>query len=506
MAKSRRTKTKNNKIFYIIAAVLLIAAVAGVCVLLNKGAQTMLGEKNSGQEVNYETSSKAAFHVSGKNIFYCTKDGMQMIDKQGGRLWTDTFTMQQPVLLGSGEYAAVAEERGKIVRVYSTDGLVYIINAENPITTFSVNREGYTAVIMELPNEYITNIYNTLGSVVSVSSCPSSDSIPVAVAISSNSNVYATSYIDTSAVTFKSNVVMRYVSKSTGAADSLDGMFTAFSGGDGIIGKLDFYSATGLVALSDKELIYIDIPADGSGCNEKMRLPVDDIMTAVDIDDSGRTAIAVRKAGDGVKGRISCYNKDGKETGAFDTAEETNAVKVCDNTVLAASSGGVTAYDMSGSVLWRVLSSQETKQMFMYSPNEVMTVSSNKMKIVKVKKGETVNDGYAAEEEEGAPEIVSQTEEPVTEATTAAAAGTTQAPAPENDSSDNDYDEDEDQDYSEDEYYGYDEDEDQDYSEDEDYDYSEDEDYDYSEDEDYDYDEDYDEDYNEDDDNSEDEN
>ncbi|MBQ9605133.1 MAG: hypothetical protein IJR45_06940 [Firmicutes bacterium] len=499
MAKGRKTnKKKNNKWLFILLAAVIIIAVAGICFLLNKSAQTMLGEKNSAQEVNYETSSKAAFHISGKDIFYCTKDGMQMIDKNGSRLWTDTFTMQQPVLLGSGDYAAVAEERGKIVRVYDTDGLVYIINAENPITTFSVNREGYTAVIMELPNEYITNIYNTLGSVVSVSSCPADDSIPVAVAVSTNSNIYATSYIDTSAVTFKSNVVMRYVSKSTGEAETIDGMFTAFSGGDGVVGKLDFYSPTGLVALSDKELIYVDIPADGSGCTEKMRVPIDDIMTAVDLDESGRTAIAVRKAGDGVKGRIFCYNKDGKETAAFDTADETNTVKAGDNIVLAASSSGVTAYDMSGAVLWRVMSSQETKQMFMYAQNELMTVSSNKMRIVKVKKGDTVNEGYSADEE-GAPEIVSQTEEPVTEATTAAAAVTTQAPAEETvQQDDEDYDSDEDYDYSddEDEDYDYDEDsdsdedydyEDEDYDsdsdEDEDYDYSEDEDYDYSEDE-----------------------
>ncbi|MBO5561212.1 MAG: hypothetical protein J6A07_06130 [Firmicutes bacterium] len=493
MAKSTRTTKKMNKTAVIAAVVALIAAVGAVCVLLNRSAQTMLSDKVSGQTVNYETSSKAAFYLSGKDIFYCTKDGMQLIDKQGSRLWTDTFTMQQPVMLGSGPYAAVAEERGKIVRVYDTDGLAYIINAENPITTFSVNREGYTAVIMEMPNEYITNIYNTLGSVVSVSSCPASDSIPVAVAISANSNIYATSYIDTSAVSFKSSVVMRYVSKSTGEAETIDGMFTAFSGGDGIVGKLAFYSPTGLVALSDKELMYVDIPADGSGCNEKLRLPMNDIMTAVDFDENGNSAIALRKTGDGIKGSIHCYNKDGKETAAFDTEDETTNIKACGNMVLAASGGSLTAYDMSGSVLWRVMSAQETRQMFMYSQNEVMTVSSNKMNIVKVKKGDVINEGYEADEG-GEPEIVSQTEEPVTEATTAAAVVTTQAPVVAEDTDDeDDYSDEDDEDYYEDDEDDYSDEDDEDYYYDEDdEDYYEDEDEDYysdEDDEDYYYDE-----------------
>ena len=257
---SKKNKKKRNKNVIYIAAAAVITIIAVFCFAFGLSSEVSTGDKLLMPELNYETASKTAFYISGKNIFYCSKDGMRMLDEKGNTVWTDTFTMQQPVLVGDGDYAAVAEERGMLVRVYDTSGFLYTIPAEKPITTFTVNQKGYAAVIMEMPNEYITNIYNTLGNVVSVSSCPASESIPVAIDISDDSNIYATSYIETNAVTFKSNVVMRYVGKDMAAtAETIDGMFTAFSGGNSIVGKVKFSGESALCAISDKEIIMADV-------------------------------------------------------------------------------------------------------------------------------------------------------------------------------------------------------------------------------------------------------
>gem|GEM_PF-5298821 len=494
---------KNNKNLKYFAAAGVIALIAVLIFAFNLGKETNLGDKAVMAELNYETASKTSFHINGKNIFYCSKDGMRMLDEKGNTLWTDTYTMQQPVLLGDGDYAAVAEERGRVVRVYDVNGLIYEIQAENPITTFTVNKKGYTAVVMEMPNEYLTNIYNSLGSVVSISSCPASESIPIAIDISDDSSVYATSYIETNAVSFKSNVVMRYVGKDMAAtAETIDGMFTAFSGGNSIVGKLDFSGESALCAISDKEIVMADIAA--GTCTEKLRSEINGIMTAVDVGDNGSAAIALRAENGG---HIRCFSKAGKEAASFDTDAEVTYLKVYNDLILAVMGTKLAAFDYSGSEVWTVISGQDVKQAFIFaSNNEIVIAGSNKMRTIKVKKGETINEGVAADNEEK-PEIVTEeraetvsetvetvsevTTETVTEAAVVADLDDDEGSDDEEYYEDEEYDENYGEDYEDEEYY---DEEDEDYSDDEDYYYDEEDDYS----EDYD-DENYDEeDYNED--------
>ena len=478
--KNKKTKKKNPKIVYILAGIVILAA-AALCFAINMGSEAVSGEKMVFPELNYETSSKASFHVSGKNIFYCSKDGMQLLDHQGSTVWTDTYTMQQPVMIGNGDYVAVAEERGRLVKVYGPKGFLYDIPAEGPITTFAVNQNGYTAVIMEMSNTYLTNIYNSQGTVVSISSCPAEESIPVAIAISEDSSIYATSYIDTSMVTFKSNVVMRYVGKEMAAtAESIDGMFTAFSGGDAIVGMLKFGKNNTLAAISDQEIILMDISADG--CKEKLRTSPNGVMTAVDVSADGTVAWAVKKENGG---HISAYYQTGKQAADFDTASEISYIKMYDNMMLAATSSQLISYDMSGAQNWSMASGGDTKQLLLYSAaNEILIAGNNKMRVMRVKKGENVNENAAPDTDEGA---VIVTEE-LTEATTAAPVTETTTETVTADTSDDQsdeeyYEDDDDEEYYEDdeEYY---EDDDEEYYEDEGEEY-------YDEDEDYSYDEDY---------------
>ena len=475
---AKKTKKKNKNIVYI-AAGAVIALIAVICLVLGLGSEANMTDKMLMPELNYETASKTSFHINGKNIFYCSKDGMRMLDEKGNTIWTDTYTMQQPVLIGDGEYAAVAEERGRVVRVYDTSGLIYEINAENPITTFTVNQKGYTAVIMEMPNEYLTNIYNSLGSVVSISSCPVSESIPVAITVSDDSSVYATSYIETNAVTFKSNVVMRYVGKEkAAAAETIDGMFTAFSGGDGIVGKLEFSGENALTALSDKELILADVSAGSS--TEKLRTAIEGVMTAVDIGENGTVAIAFRGENGG---NIKCYSRAGKETASFATEQQVNYIKVYNDIIIAVSGAKIDAYDYGGGKIWSVITGQDVKQAFLFSSNnELIIAGSNKMRALRVKKGETVNEGVAAENGDSGVEIVT---EELTEAPGEQTPVTTAAPVENTAVSDDNYD-DEDGSYDNEEYSDSDED---DYSDDEEYyddedDYSDDEEY-YDDEDDY---------------------
>lgn len=492
MAKERMVK-KHNKVAFLSIAIIILLIAAVVFFLGRRGASATINDKMVMADINYESVSKASFHADGKYIFYAAKDGMRLIDKQGTKVWEDPFTMQQPVLASAGAYAAVAEERGRIVRVYGTEGLIYEINAEGPITTFSINKSGYVAVVMEMANEYITNIYNSEGSVVSLSNCPASESIPVAVAISEDSGIYATSYIDTTGVTFRSNVVMRYIGKDRAAnAETIDGMFTSFSGGSGIVGMLDFYSGSGLVALSDKELIFVDVASDGNGCTEKMRVPMSDIMTSVGFADNGSAVIAFRAGGEGVKGKLRCYNKDGKETAAFDTDEEINYIKAYSNLFIAVSGSKITAYDYSGNTIWQVSTLQDVKQALMFaSQDELIIAGSSRLRTLKIKKGDNITEAVDVQDEL-TPEIVTQEiteEETVVETEAAETTETTTEAAVEQ------YD---DEDYSDDDEEYYSDEDDEEYYEDDDEEYYSDDDEEY-------YDEDYEEDYDEDYDYSEDE-
>ena len=99
MAKDKKLRKKNTFIY--LAAIAVIAVIAFLVFFIGKKGSSMLNDKIIMPDIYYETVSKASFHSTGKYIYYASKDGIQLLDKQGNRVWDDIFTMQQPVLLGN---------------------------------------------------------------------------------------------------------------------------------------------------------------------------------------------------------------------------------------------------------------------------------------------------------------------------------------------------------------------------------------------------------------------
>ncbi|MEA4974031.1 MAG: DUF5711 family protein [Candidatus Metalachnospira sp.] len=262
MRKIRNDKSKKNTLNILrniprlnrnAAAVIVIAIIVVAAVILVKTGVINIGSKSS--VVTYASDSKTGYRSYNDGYIQYTKDGAKFLTKSGSESWDDAYTMISPIIDEKGIYTAIFETGGRAVRVYNGQGLIYNVQTSDPILSVAVGENGYIGVIAN-GDTYSVSVYSTSGNMIFQRIEAETGVYPFSCDISPDGEIIAISYMDTTGVEIDSKVGLFYIDAEKGA-EYTDSMYAAVEKNDEVILGVYFMSNSGLIAIGDRNIIYI---------------------------------------------------------------------------------------------------------------------------------------------------------------------------------------------------------------------------------------------------------
>lgn len=344
-------------------------------------------------EILYETNSRTNFYTYKKNVYYCTKDGMQMLNSKGKTLWSDTFTMVTPYINYDGEIVGVCEEGGKSLYVYNSNGILYRKDMEYPITSFSVNLNGYASVITKGESEYKIMVITSSGEVISESIIALVDGIPVATDVSNDNKVYAVSLININDIKMQTRVVFYYVGKKSVTEEETVDMFASFKRDDQIAPIIKFMDNNNFIVVTDKEIIGVEINnQNGERYKEKWAKELKNKVTAIDFPENKFIAVAYGESFINAdepeeKGTVKWYNTSGEEINVHKSEKAVISLTSDYGATIINSGRNFKAISYKGGEIWNYNAIQDVdSMMFVENTNNVLFITPKKAEIFDVKK------------------------------------------------------------------------------------------------------------------------
>lgn len=353
-----------------------------------------------------DISSKATMAVFGKEFLLCTKDGVKYYTSMGDQKWSDTFNMSSPALVQEGEYIAVGDMSGKVVRVYNRNGMLYDLQAEGSPVQFALNERGYLSLITKSGNAYRIRIYNEKGTLLKERVEESSGIYPLSSDISDDSRVFAVSYLDTTDISPVGRVLLFYI-KAEDSEEFTDSMFAAVEKPDEIIPVVSYRKNGALAAISDKAVYGI-----GSDGSELWSYPLENTIDQAAL---GNKEYIVLALGDSVadkdgraKGTVCWLDGGGKEKASFEMGESVTYLLSSEKGVVMGNERNYTGVTHSGNESWNYTATADMSDLIpMEKLNRVMVVGKEQVAIcdmTKAQNEETTEKPAENAEEENASE------------------------------------------------------------------------------------------------------
>lgn len=432
-SKGRKRKSGNSGVTLFIAIILVAVLGIGIYLYINNGGGNIKGleQQKVLSEVNYEAGSMADFYTYNKNIYFCTKESMTLMDKMGQQVWKDSYSMLDPIMVYDKDVVAIADELGTALRVYNSNGALYTVEAECAISTFAVNENGYCAIIMKNENSYILNLYSETGALKCTGNYPVEKGIPMAVEISNDNKIYAVSFLNTSDIKISSNVVFYYI-EDTDIKTSEEGesMFASFVEEDAVVAVMEFMEDNSLIAVSDNSITCARVNTVNVKYEQKWRIELNNQLKAVGFVGNKYLVTANAQAIINSKEKenenlVKWYDLNGQVTGTYENGKNITGIFASENGTVIACDRSFAGVNTTGKELWSYTSVQDITRALLFDDfGSVMLVSPGQMRIINMSKGDNIDESYPVKEDK-AQAITEQTTEYTTEQTTEVAVETT---------------------------------------------------------------------------------
>ncbi len=428
----KRRKKKKFTIplrFALVCIALVALAIGGLFYIFNYDKISDIGKENAVFSAEYNISARNDFSPVGRSVYYCSKDGMQLLNKSGSTVWTDTYSMTAPVMLCDGNYAAVADDKGRQLIVYNTGGRLYAVSTSGAITSFAINAKGNSAVIYQnnAESDYNVDIYSPAGEILSQGRYVIEDGIPTCVDVSNDGKYFSVGFIDIKNLKAQSSISFYYTDKNSAkSANNSDGMFSAINLGTDIIATLRFMPDNSCMAFTDKYMANI------GGGNTKTyvqnwKQEYTNKPVAMSIISEQYIALGFGESlefssndGSELANTVHFYNyRNGKEVGSASVQAEITSLNGAFDSCIIGCGNSFTAVDIRGKKLWSYSALQQINKLMFYTrSNKVLMATANKLSLYNIKNGSVLVEKDTDIEEEGNTEA---TTEAATEAVTEAA-------------------------------------------------------------------------------------
>ena len=356
---------------YILIVVCFAALMYGAYYFMNfsvSNEYSIVWERKEEQTDGEIDTFKGYVPFNGGLIKY-TKDGAELIDKNGNAVWDRSYQMNAPIIDVSKNYAVIADQGATDIYIFDGTTLTGASETVLPISLVRVADNGVVyAVLNDSDAEYIT-AFNPDGSPIdlSVKSILTGDGYPFDIDVSPDGTELITSYVGMESGQIVNNVVFRNfgsVGQNTDARRVVGGFKDEFAGH--IAGKVYFstneYSQAfydgGVVFFSTEVLNSPEVLAHVTFEEKMMAVGSAETFSAVLLENTGydEHAEVIDSAGAAAKDKTEAEGKAsddaesesaGAETTGSDDSESSDSnAEAADEA--AVNDGGDTASDVTG--------------------------------------------------------------------------------------------------------------------------------------------------------------
>ena len=337
--RSRRSRLKTFLIFFAtLAGVLVVVLVAayrdgtGFDVLrryFNYGSV----EKAGGETVyDYDASATNRFAVLGDHLVVLSSTSLELLDPDGGTVWSASEKMEAPALESGGGRAVAYDVGGTELYVLDEEGLLLELHAEEtePFIAATLNRKGWLAVTAEKRNyKGCVSVYDAELDSVVFSFDSSRRFVIDAYVLDDGEHVAAVTLGQEDGV-FVSNVVLYDLTGSSPKAE------TEVDGGVAVVPVADYDVSDGLVAaigqqgdaiitVSDTGLTFADEKGEVAATYGYQGM----FLREYDLAGEDFTVLLLNRYQTGSVGRLVTVGTDGAELGSLDVNQEVLSVSAC---------------------------------------------------------------------------------------------------------------------------------------------------------------------------------
>ncbi len=229
-----------------IAALLLLLLLALMTIISIFRVHTDYATLSSYKQESNQEDQYVAFH---NTVLQYGSNGISCIDSQNKVLWSQTFEMDRPILAMSDSYIAVADQSGNDIWLFDANGYVQQMTSTYQILQISVSNEGSVAAVMERNKNCYLQIYNSSGELTAGGEAHLKESgYPVAIALSSDGQTLAVSYLNVSTGSLSSTLT--FYDFSSGDEDS-DHVLASFENEGLTIARLAYLENGSLLAFGN---------------------------------------------------------------------------------------------------------------------------------------------------------------------------------------------------------------------------------------------------------------
>jgi len=361
---------------------------------------------NTGISVSYPTDASPLFHTNaGASFTMATRDGVRIISQNGETIFNQPMILRQPLLVGSGNYVAVAEgDRGRSVHVFNASERIFFEPFDYTLHTFSINRTGFLSVILQMDEGYVVKIFHqnnrdewlyrrTLHPV------DNPGIFPVMVEVSEDGRMVVYGMLD-----MNNRMVSRLLFNNTyeGDAWGTDGNFAAREFEDEWLLYMRMTTENRLVAVTDAQIIVLTRVVRGVNTiiNDTASIPLYNHVTAIAFDDMGRFSVALgvpvlNSPEAYAPGTVLIFDANGNRTGTFHGDRPISNLSMGHNAVIIASNRNIHAVSLTGAPLWEFIALQDVRDfIFLEDNNTVLMAGATR---ADVWRRQRVRDGEAGD-------------------------------------------------------------------------------------------------------------
>ena len=376
---------KNFKKFIFMAIIVAITIIVVIYLNPNKNNNSVLPQKDF---KTIDISAGEQVYTYDSYIYIYGKAGIKII-KDENIILEDNFSLENPYVVTSYDKIAICDNKGKVVRIYSSSGHMYTINAVNNVLGFTINKNGFLSIILKNDNNYQIEIYNKDGdNIYSIKDISYDEGVPVGLSISEDNKVLAVSYIKTTSATVDSNVVFYSIQDNK--------LFGGFIKEDQVAGIIKFIDSSNLVCISDKEIFIIKCNSkqNAEQSKEIYKKPLNNVLNEVKFLDGIGYLVCygqpiLNSEEEAIEeNTLVFYNQSGGEIGKYYKKGQ-RITNITANKYGAIIEEGrlFTAINTSGKKIWEYQATQDIKDVIFYEDsNKAIIITSTQIKIVKIDK------------------------------------------------------------------------------------------------------------------------